>query len=280
MDEAARLYLDLLKKTLTYYIYGESYDPVGLTDDGRLSPAMLARRVARKLVLGALEGTDYTVVRRSAFDPKVREEGRDWPSKAHTMIGLKRLDNIQACIEDVLDRGVPGDLIETGVWRGGAVIFMRAVLKARGVKDRLVWAADSFEGLPPPDPRFPSESEAKFHRFGYLAVSLEQVKANFQTYGLLDDQVRFLKGFFADSLPKAPLGPLALIRFDGDLYSSAMDVLNNLYDKLSPGGYMIVDDYHCISCCREAVDDFRRSRGITDKMETVDWSGAYWRKGA
>ena len=67
------------------------------------------------------------------------------------MIGLKRLDNLERCVVRVLTDGVPGELVETGVWRGGATIFMRGVLKAYGVKDRTVWAADSFEGLPRPD---------------------------------------------------------------------------------------------------------------------------------
>src|SRR6478672_4155816 len=70
-----------------------------------------------------------------------------WPKDAHTMLSLKRLDNIQYCVERVLHDGVPGDLIETGVWRGGATIFMRAILKVHRVFDRTVWVADSFDGL-------------------------------------------------------------------------------------------------------------------------------------
>src|SRR2546423_11221668 len=93
-----------------------------------------------------------------------REEGRNWPSYADTMIGLKRLDNLQSCIESVLADGVPGDLIETGVWRGGACIFMRGVLRAPGVGDRRVYVAGSFQGLPPPDAaKHPEDSGAACH---------------------------------------------------------------------------------------------------------------------
>jgi len=132
------------------------------------------------------------------------------PSVPKCAIPLARFDNIGSCIEDVLRNGVPGDLIETGVWRGGAAILTRGVLKSRGVTDRSVWVADSFEGLPEPDPdKFPLEAKAqsgpvmqKAHH--NLAVGLEEVKRNFAAYSLLDDQVRFLKGWFKDTLPTAP----------------------------------------------------------------------------
>jgi O-methyltransferase len=165
-------------------------------------------------------------------DERARAEGRDWPARAHTMIGLKRLANIRTCVEAVLDAGIPGDLIETGVWRGGATIFMRAILKARGVADRLVWVADSFAGLPPPDTEhYPHDEGITLHRFPQLAVSLERVQENFRRYGLLDEQVRFLKGWFRDTLPSAPIERLAVLRLDGDLYESAIQALDSLYRR-------------------------------------------------
>src|SRR5205823_10477287 len=77
------------------------------------------------------------------FDEPVRAEGLDWPARAHTMIGLKRLAHVRDCVASVLADGVPGDLIEAGAWRGGTTIFLRAVLKAHGVTDRVLWVADS-----------------------------------------------------------------------------------------------------------------------------------------
>jgi O-methyltransferase len=195
------------------------------------------------------------------------------------MIGLRRLDNLQACIEDVLEQGIPGDLMETGVWRGGAAIFMRGVLKCYGVEDRVVWAADSFAGLPPPDPdRYPADKHQTLHRLSFLAVSLAQVQANFARYGLLDEQVRFLQGWFRDTLPRAPMKRLAVLRLDGDLYESTMEALVHLYPKLSVGGYLIVDDYAAVPACRQAVDDFRLAQGITEEMVPIDWDGVYWRR--
>jgi O-methyltransferase len=215
------------------------------------------------------------------FDEQVRAEGRDWPTDAHTMIGLRRLDNVRSCVKDVLDRGIPGDFIETGVWRGGATILMRAILKAHGVTDRRVWVADSFEGLPPPNPeKYPHDEGDIHHTHAQLAISLEQVQSNFRRYGLLDDQVRFLKGWFRDTLPAASIAQLAVIRLDGDMYESTMDALTNLYPKLSVGGYAIVDDYGCIPACRQAVQDYRALHGIADQIHPIDWTGVYWRRSA
>ena len=157
---------------------------------------------------------------------------------------MKRLNQIEEAVTTVLREAVPGDLIETGCWRGGATIFMRAVLRAYGDSTRTVWVADSFEGLPKPDGRFQQDKGDEHWKFkSALGVSLEEVKANFARYGLLDDNVRFLKGWFKDRLPAAPIERLAVLRLDGDMYASTMDALNSLYERLSPGGYAIVDDY-------------------------------------
>jgi hypothetical protein len=119
---------------------------------------------------------------------------------------------------------------------------MRGVHKAHSVNDRLVWVADSFEGLPAPDPDlFPLEAKAQagsviqraYHK---LAVGLEEVQRNFVAYGLLDDQVKFLKGWFKDTLPTAPIGTLSLMRLDGGFYESTRDGLDSLFDRLSIGG--------------------------------------------
>jgi hypothetical protein len=221
---------------------------------------------------------DFQIVAKPKYTETDRREGRIWPGYAHTMIGLKRLDNLQYCAETVIREGVPGDFIETGVWRGGSCIFMRAILAAHGVTDRKVFVADSFEGLPKPDAeKYASDEGDKHHEYQALAIPIEEVKSNFKKYGLLDEQVVFLKGWFKDSLPKAPIKSLAVLRLDGDMYESTMDALNNLYDKLSPGGFCIVDDY-ALPCCEAAVRDYRNKHGITSEIKEIDRTGSYWRK--
>lgn len=206
--------------------------------------------------------------------------------EAISMLPVVRFTSLRSCIATVLADKVPGDFIETGVWRGGATIFMRAMLKVHGVTDRTVWVADSFEGLPVPDAeKFPVEAKAVAGpmmktQMNNLAASLEDVQANFKAYGMLDDQVRFLKGWFKDTLPVAPIERLAILRLDGDLYESTMDGLTNLYDKVSPGGFVVVDDYgeEMWTYCAKAVDEFRAARGIQAPLIRVDSRCYLWRK--
>jgi O-methyltransferase len=269
-------YLDLLKRTLTRTAFPERYRPLDLATRALQEPRRrylypyLQRWLAQRGVL-LMEVVP-------APQPGVREEGRDWPSEAETMIGLTRLDNLQACCEDVLQQGVPGDFIETGVWRGGASIFMRAILAVHAETARTVWVADSFQGLPKPDPRYPADAADRWWAYTELAVPLETVQANFARYGLLDGQVRFLPGFFKDTLANAPIEQLAILRLDGDMYESTMDALTALYPKLAPGGYCIVDDYFAIAACREAVETYRTAQGIREPITQIDWGGGYWRR--
>lgn len=194
---------------------------------------------------------------------------------AETMLGTRQLDHMQACIVDILTHDVPGDLIEAGVWRGGMTILMRAVLRAYQVPDRKVWVADSFAGLPELD----RAREVLWNK-GDMAVSLETVRENFARYGLLDDQVVFLEGFFSETLPNAPIRQLAILRVDADLYDSTLDALRSLYPALSIGGYAIFDDYQNLPECRRAIDEFRRDNGIAEQIHHIDRRAVYWKKGA
>jgi O-methyltransferase len=174
---------------------------------------------------------------------------------------------------------IPGDFIETGVWRGGAVIFMKALLANAGINNRIVWVADSFEGLPEPDEaKYPADKNDPHHTFKELVISLEIVKKNFEKYNLLDENVKFLKGWFKDTLPIAPIQHLALLRLDGDMYESTMDGLMNLYPKVSKGGFIIIDDWGAVEGCKLAVQDYRTKYGITEEIVPIDWGGVYWRK--
>lgn len=237
-----------------------------------------------QLIQDCLTGSIYQdpplkVLGKDAFDPVLREFGWDWPSVAHSMIGRKRMANLRMLAENVLFYRVPGDFIETGVWRGGACIYLRAILAAYGVTDRRIWAADSFAGLPPPNEEaYPADAGDKFHAYDELAVPLEQVKRNFKHYDLLNDQVVFLQGWFKDTLPGAQTGPLAILRLDGDMYESTIDALNNLYDRVSAGGYVIVDDYRVVEGCKKAVDDYRTLHDINDEIIEIDGVGVYWQK--
>jgi O-methyltransferase len=267
-------YIELLKKALTHTLWRESTRPI--------DPTRLGRGLFKFVVCSVIKFFSLFKLRLSLESPHSDEaklEGRTWPEFAHTMIGMLRLNNLQQCIETVLKDKVPGDMVETGVWRGGASILMRGILKAYDVRDRKVWVADSFEGLPLPDAdKYPADQGSTWHEPTFLAVSLEQVKSHFEVYGLLDSQVEFLKGWFKDTLPHAPIRNIAVLRLDGDMYQSTMESLESLYSKVSPGGFIIIDDYYAVKECQKAVDDFRSKMKIADEIKRTDWAEVYWRK--
>jgi len=267
----AELYLDLLKKTLTRAQVAGQYERYTLKPNP-------VNRLTLHLIEPVLHGAGYELVGLRASNPEAyMSAGGDNSARledGETMVGLRQLDNMQLCVVDVLRREVPGDLIEAGAWRGGLTIFMRGVLKAYGDRDRKVWVADSFEGLPPVDRRKDSMNYSE----GDMAVSLEEVRENFARYGLLDDRVQFLKGFFNHTLPTAPIGKLAILRVDADLYQSTMDALNSLYPKLSIGGYAIFDDYVQEPAVKRAIDEYRTSHGITEPIRQIDGQAVYWQR--
>lgn len=241
---AAPLYLDLLERCLTGSLDG----------DASISPWA-----------------------PGGFDAATRAIGRDWPASATTMIGTARMRNLRMLLERALAEGVPGDFIETGVWRGGACIYARAILAAHGDQERRVFVADSFRGLPPPsDELYPADTGDTHHVQEALAIPRTAVEENFRRYHLLDERVVFLEGWFKDTLPSAPIERLAVLRLDGDMYESTIQALEALYHKVSPGGFVIVDD-HLLPPCAAAVADFRAARNIAAEMHPVDGAAVWWR---
>jgi O-methyltransferase len=211
------------------------------------------------------------------FDPNRRMLGRDWPRSAQTMIGTARMRNLRQCCETAILDGVDGDFIETGVWRGGACIFMKGILEAYGDRQRRVFVADSFRGLPPPNVKdFPADANDRHHTLTKLQVTREEVEANFSRYRLLDDRVVFLEGWFKDTLPNAPISKLSVLRLDGDMYESTIQALTVLYPKLSQGGFVIIDDYF-LQPCAQAVTDYRERQSIKSPILPIDNIGVWWR---
>jgi hypothetical protein len=271
-------YLDLLKKTLLGEIYWEN--------EARI--LYLRNCIEGKDQYDAATLLRFPQSRRDFCDhyQALRKEGRfiDENIKnvgyVNTMVGRKRLENVERCLDRICKDGVPGDLIECGVWRGGCAVFLRGYMAAHRITDRNVWVADSFVGVPPPSLPQDDGVDLSAERYPELAIPIESVRDLFARYGLLDDRVRFLHGWFRETLPKAPIGKLALLRIDADLYESTSDALSALYSRLCPGGFAIIDDYGCISACREAVDDYRSQNGIEEPIVEIDWTGVFWRKAA
>jgi len=228
-----------------------------------------------KLYLDLLKKSVLNVIYEPLTDGLIN--GTVHPVLAHTMIGLKRLNNIQFCYENIIKDSIPGALIETGVWRGGATIFMAGLVKAQGEK-RKVYVADSFCGLPKPNAeKYPADLGDMHWTYQDLNVSLEEVISNFKSYDLLSQDIIFLKGWFQDTMPTLHEETFSLIRLDGDMYESTWVALENLYPRLSAGGYLIVDDW-LLPGAQKAVVDYRNKFDIQGEMCYIDGSSIFWRK--
>lgn len=273
-------YIQLLEQAVTNRLYEASIPPPTREDIERCSRGLAdaRQRFSSRLEELGRERMSFIDLSPEKYHHILHSMS---PGRAvHTMTAPSGVANVVACARDVIERGVPGDFIEAGVWKGGLTILMRGILKAYAELDRRVWVADSFSGLPVPDDRVLEDVIAHHltKPISFLSVSLEDVKANFERYGLLDEQVCFLEGLFSDSLPGAPIEQLALARLDGDLYESTMTCLVELYPKISIGGYVIIDDYGLPLGCRRAVDEYRSAHGISEMLEWVNEQTVYWRR--
>ncbi len=268
----AEMYLDLMKRVLTRTLTARTHERQ--TIRARLLPKRILVASAQRLL--APFSLELVRVVQSAAEHYLEsgDVAFNRAEDAETMLGTRQLDNMQACIVDVINNNVPGDLLEAGVWRGGMTIFMRAALKAYGDMQRRVWVADSFCGLPTPD----FLQDDGWWRSGDMAVTKDEVRGNFARYGLLDEQVQFLEGYFQDSLPMAPVRHLAILRVDADLHESTLTALQHLYPKLAPGGYAIFDDYQNLPGCRRAIDQYRQEHGVREPIQEIDTRAVFWQK--
>lgn len=190
-----------------------------------------------------------------------------------TLLSKGQLDLIERAILTVEERGVPGDFLEAGVWRGGAIILMRSLIEAYQMGDRKVFAADSFAGIPKNSRARNDPVDSWADRW---VASLDEVRQSIARFGFLDERIVFAPGFFSESLKTLEGEKFALIRLDSDSYESVETSLHHLYPLLSKGGIVIIDDWHLVGC-RSAVQNYRLQHGIRDEIQVYE-ANAYWVK--
>lgn len=195
---------------------------------------------------------------------------------AYSMISKERMADLRRCCETAIDEGIPGAFVETGICRGGALMMMAGVAKVFGDVTRPIYGFDSFNGVP--RPYMEQDVGLNLFTFPELAVTRAQVERNFRNLDLWGDNIHLVEGWFKDTLAVTETGPIAVLRLDGDLYSSTLEALEALYPRLSPGGFILIDDAGDIPQCRQAVEEYRAAHGITEEIQHSDWSGWWWRK--
>jgi O-methyltransferase len=218
------------------------------------------------------------------YNAAARTAGTDWCDGCFTMAGTARIDNVRLLVQDVVKKNVPGDFLEAGTWRGGSSIMARMTMKCLNVgAERMVHVCDSFDGLPGASTGLDSNH---WTAMDFLRVSVDQVRDNFRSMGALDNNVRFYKGYFQFSLPPLRLQlqkegrKIAVLRGDGDMLESYLDILYNLYEFVPIGGYFICDDCPGIAVAMQAINMFRERHGIHEAIFSVTGSaaGMYWQK--
>jgi hypothetical protein len=180
--------------------------------------------------------------------------------KNYTMVEYDAQMQMRDLILDVDRRGIEGDIVETGCWKGGTAAFMAYVSKHNG-SNRMTWMFDSFEGFPSlkENDAIGSPSPHVFTE-GYLATPVQDAHKITRILGV-EQNTRIVKGWFKDTLPKAAIGKIAILRMDADFYEATMETLEALYDKVAKGGYVVIDDFQ-YEGCRRALYDFFSKRGI------------------
>ena len=217
----------------------------------------------------------YSQARDLLLDTRDSVSGGDFARlyravRPYTMSGNARLRGLYRAVHHMLSHDIPGDVVECGTARGGSAALMGLALRELGSPRRL-WVFDTFEGLPAPTENDPDFDIAKLYS-GSCRGTLDEVTALFETLGILDRSV-LVKGLFQDTLPGASIGRIAVLHLDGDWYESVRVCLESLYDRVSAGGVIQIDDYGHWEGARKAVDEFMRGRGIGIELSHLDYTG-------
>lgn len=206
-----------------------------------------------------------------------------------TLAGPERILATSDAVAYVVERGVPGALLECGVWRGGSVLAMILTLQRLGVTDRDLYLCDTFAGMSEPteedtsrfDPPAVSTFErarAEGHRaweflFGDDVFGLEQVQALLATTGYPADRLHYVVGPVEETLPSQGPDAIAVLRLDTDWYTSTKHEMDHLYPRLARGGVLIVDDYGHWEGARRAVDEYFQAAGERPLLARTDYTG-------
>ena len=204
--------------------------------------------------------------------------------KPYTMVNYLRLSNVHCLSKLIEENRARGAFVECGTWKGGCAAAMARVADRAG-SGRKIWLFDSFSGLPEPTEEDGMDKDgvsAKEH-FGInkcIAPVEEVEKLFFSKLKLNRENIMIRKGWFEDTLPEAKkeIGPIAILRLDADWYESTKCCLENLYDNVISGGYVILDDYNFHQGCQRATDEFLASRGVSMDLVKIDDEAIYFQK--
>jgi hypothetical protein len=188
----------------------------------------------------------------------------------YSMCSYARLRGLHRAVRYALAHDVAGDVVECGVARGGSLAMLGLTLRQLRA-ERTLWGFDTFEGLPAPTAEDPDYATAKQYT-GTCRGELSEVERLLTRFDLLD-RCKLVKGLFQDTVPGCGISAIAVLHLDGDWYESLKVCLEHLYDRVSPGGVIQIDDYGHWAGARKAVEEFLSRRYIRARLRYVDATG-------
>ncbi len=197
--------------------------------------------------------------------------------RPYTMISIERAWALAQAVSYVCRSNIAGDIVECGVWRGGACLLASHVLEQERDEQKQIWLYDTFEGMPSPsaEDRIASSGQAMTERNpkGWWSVDIREVKSLLSASFPDRNRFRFVKGRVENTLAKEVPGQLSVLRLDTDWYESTAMELEALYPRLSRGGVLIIDDYGHFTGVRKAVDEYFRRQEIVPLLHRSDYTG-------
>lgn len=206
-------------------------------------------------------------------------------AKGKTMTSFERMRALIQAVDYIEEAKIKGDIVECGVWKGGSMLIAASVLVEKRSFDRRLFLFDTFEGMSDPtsdDVSAVNQKDAESllkmadKEDGdniWCYSGLEEVKSTMKNVNYPEDKILYVKGKVEDTLPTDEISSIAILRLDTDWYESTKHELEHLFDKLVPGGVLIIDDYGHWSGAKKAVDEFLSKRGISLFLNRIDYTG-------
>jgi len=198
--------------------------------------------------------------------------------KPYTMLPYPRMSLLYDLARRLEGTRFGGAVVECGSWNGGSAGLMAGA--ARGKSEREFWLFDSWEGLPGPSGRDIHVSGRAGEKGEAAGSEAAARRLLFRRLKLDPNRIHLVRGWFQDTIPplKARVGPIALLHLDCDWYESVKFCLEEWYDQVREGGFVVIDDYGEWRGCRQAVDEFFRGRGLAPDLIVCDFAGRYFQK--
>jgi len=247
--------------------------------------------------IGAMLRGVKRIIKTPSTRPGPAAGARAWPAdmspqdrsilqraSTFTMTSVERQVALLDAVRYTVRRGIPGDFVECGVWRGGSSMIIALALLEMGVRDRDLYLFDTYEGMTPPtdadrsldgrSARAQLDEQSKSDASSvWCCAGIDDVLANMTSTGYPRERIHLVKGPVEETIPGVLPATIALLRLDTDWYESTRHEMLHLFPRLSADGVLIIDDYGHWQGARRAIDEYFAEHGSCHLMHRLDYTG-------